>query len=75
MKRTGRGELTGALIDVCIGITQGNSLCSYLYLRVAKCHVFHFIFHGFSPTKLENRRAEQILELGGQLASVGERCC
>jgi hypothetical protein len=43
------------------GTTQGNLLCSYLYLKLIKHHIFHFIFYVFSSTKLENRRVEQIL--------------
>jgi hypothetical protein len=59
VKRTERGNSIGVVIHICMGTTQGNSLCSYLYLRLAKCHVSHFIFYGFSSTKLENRREEQ----------------
>jgi hypothetical protein len=44
-------------------ISQGNSLCSYLYLKL-KCHVFHLIFSLFSPTKSENRKEEQVLPRG-----------
>jgi hypothetical protein len=63
VKRTRRGESTGALIYIHMGTIQGNFPSSYLYLKLAKCHVscFIFIFYGFSSTKLENRRAEQVL--------------
>jgi hypothetical protein len=56
VKRTGRGESTGALIHICMGTTQGNSLCSCLYLKLAKCHASHFIFNinVFPSTKSEN---------------------
>jgi hypothetical protein len=64
VKRTGRGELIGAIIHICMGTTQGISLCSYLYLKLAKCHVSHFIFYVFSFTKSENWRAEQVLSGG-----------
>jgi hypothetical protein len=37
--------------------SQGNSLCSYFYLK-QKCHFFSFFL---SSTKLENRRVEQVL--------------
>jgi hypothetical protein len=70
MKRTGRGESTGAVIHICMGTTQGNSLCSYLYLRLAKCHVSHFIFYIFSSTKLGNRRVEQVLARRRRLAPM-----
>jgi hypothetical protein len=41
VKRTGRGESFGA------ATTQGNSLCSYLYLKPAKHYVSHFIYYVF----------------------------
>jgi hypothetical protein len=53
MKRTGRVESIGLVIDIFMGKTQRNSLCSYLYLKLAK-HVFCFMYV-FSATKLENR--------------------
>jgi hypothetical protein len=61
VKRTGRGKSIGAVKHICMGITQGNSLCSYLYLRLAKCHVSSSIFYAFSSTKSENRKAELVL--------------
>jgi hypothetical protein len=70
VKRTERGESIGVVIHICMGTTQGNFLCSYLYLKLAKRHVSHFIFYVFSSTKSENRRAEQILR-GHGLAPVG----
>jgi hypothetical protein len=54
----------GAVIPICMGTTQGNSLCSSLYLKLTKCHVSHFIFYVFSSTKLENRRVEQVGGVG-----------
>jgi hypothetical protein len=57
-----------------MGTTQGNSLCSYLYLKLAKSHVSHFIFYTFSSTKLENRMAEQVLPgSGGAGVGTGRR--
>jgi hypothetical protein len=44
-------------------ISQGNSLCSYLYFKL-KCHVFHFIFSPFPCRKSENRRVEKVLPRG-----------
>jgi hypothetical protein len=61
VKRTGRGESIVAVIHICMGTTQGISLCSDLYLKVAKHHVFHFSYYVFSSIKSENRRAEQVL--------------
>jgi hypothetical protein len=57
-----RGDKTiESITNICMEISQGNSLCSYLYLKLEKCHSFLFFFSLFSSTKLENMRAEQIL--------------
>jgi hypothetical protein len=48
-----------------MGTTQESSLYSYLYLKLAKCHVSLFLcfsFYVFFSTKLKNRRVEQVLE-------------
>jgi hypothetical protein len=60
----------GDIIHTYMEISQGNSLCSYLYLKL-KCHIFHFIFPLFSPTESEIRRAEQVLPRGGGMAPLG----
>jgi hypothetical protein len=59
-------------------ISQGNSLCNYLYLEQTKMSCFSCYF--FSFAKLENRRAEQVLPRGrvvtsqrGELAEKGGR--
>jgi hypothetical protein len=39
---TGRDEPTGVVIHICTETTQGNSLCSYLYLKLAKISCFSF---------------------------------
>jgi hypothetical protein len=64
MKRIGRGESIGAVINICIRTTQGNSLYSYVYLKLAKCHVCLFIFYVFSSTKL-NRFCRGVAPIGG----------
>jgi hypothetical protein len=58
-------------------ITQGNSLCSYLYLKLAKMPCFSFYLLCFSSTKSENRRADQVLPrvgfgMGGRGEVVGK---
>jgi hypothetical protein len=64
MKRTEIKILKCSVTHTCRGATQGNSLCSYLYLKLAKFHVSYFIHYAFSPTKSENGRAEQVLWWG-----------
>jgi hypothetical protein len=43
------------------GTTHGNSLCNYLYLKLAKHHIscFNLIFYVFSSTTLEKRRQKR----------------
>jgi hypothetical protein len=51
-------------------MSQGNTLCSYLYLKQAKMSFFLFFF--FPATKSENRRVEQVLwGRGKRLVPVG----
>jgi DMSO/TMAO reductase YedYZ heme-binding membrane subunit len=45
----------------CMGTTQGKSLCSYFYLKLARLMLLLLSFMFFSSTKWENRRAKQIL--------------
>jgi hypothetical protein len=54
MKKITADEPAGFIIHVDMEISQGNSLCSYLYLKQARTSFFPFI----SSTKLENRKAE-----------------
>jgi hypothetical protein len=60
MKKIRKDKPSRVIIHTYMEISQGNSPCSYLYLKL-KCFVFHFLFSLFSLTKLENRRAEQVL--------------
>jgi hypothetical protein len=63
VKKTGRGEPIGATIQICMEMTQGNSMCSGIFLsQTSKNFVFLFLsFMFFFFTKSENRRAEQVL--------------
>jgi hypothetical protein len=49
--------------------TKGNSLCSYLYLKLSQISCFPFYI--FSSTKLENKRVEEGVPVGR--GSGGER--
>jgi hypothetical protein len=61
----GGDETMWVVILMCIETTQGISLCSYPYLKLAKMPCFSIIFNVFSSTKSENKRAEQVLPGGG----------
>jgi hypothetical protein len=65
VKRIGRGESIGGVTHICMGTTQGNSLCSSLYLKLARCHVSYFIFYVFSSTKSYKRTGQVLWEEGG----------
>jgi hypothetical protein len=74
MKKIRGAKISRIIIHTYIEISQGNSLCTCLYLKL-KCHVFVLYFL-FSPTKLEKRIVEQVLpreEGWHQLEGVGFR--
>jgi hypothetical protein len=50
---------------------QGNSLCSHLYLKLAKTSCFSFYLLLFFSTKPENRKAEQVLPGWEEVALMG----
>jgi hypothetical protein len=56
---SGRHEPVGAVIHIFMETTQGISLCSYFYLKLAKMPCFSN--YVFSSIKSEMRRAEQVL--------------
>jgi hypothetical protein len=53
VKRTGKDKPIVVAIHICMETIQGNSLCSYLYLKVAKTL---FLFLSFMFFLLQNRR-------------------
>jgi hypothetical protein len=64
VKRSDRDEPVWVVIHMCIKITQGISLYSYLHLKLAKTLCFSFYLLCFSSTKLEKKKAEQVLPGG-----------
>jgi hypothetical protein len=56
VKRYNRDKPIWVVIHICMETTQGISLYSYFYLKVAKMPCFLIIF--FSSTKLENKGAK-----------------
>jgi hypothetical protein len=55
MKKIRGDKPIEVIIHICMEISLGNSLCSYLYFKQAK-KVFLFIFYLFSSTKSEKKR-------------------
>jgi hypothetical protein len=72
VKRTGSSKSIGVVIHICIGTTQGNSLCGYLYIKLAKCHASLFIFCFFFY-KIGEQEDGTGWE-GGRHSWEGERC-
>jgi hypothetical protein len=70
MKKNREDEPIEVIIHIYMEISQGNSLCSYIY-KQAKTSFFSFFL--FSSTKSENKRAEQVLPRRG-LVTVRGRC-
>jgi hypothetical protein len=64
VKRSGRDEPVWVVISMCMEATLGISLYSYLYLK-QKHYVFLIISYGFSSTKSENKKVEQVLPRSG----------
>jgi hypothetical protein len=54
-------------IHKCMEATLGNSLYSYFHLNLAKTLFFLLSLMFFSSTKLENKRAEQVLPGSGEV--------
>jgi hypothetical protein len=60
MKRCGRDEPIQVVIYLLMEATQGISLYSYPYLKLAKSYVFLITSYVFSSTKFE-KKTEQVL--------------
>jgi hypothetical protein len=72
-KKNRGDEPIGVIIHIYMELSHGNSLCSYLYLKQAKLSFLLLFYFLFSSTKLENRKAEQILSgvAGGGVGTSG----
>jgi hypothetical protein len=65
VKRTGRDESIGVVIYIHTQHKE-TPLCSFLYLKLAKCHVSFFIFCVFL---LENWRIGEHNSFGGRVGT------
>jgi hypothetical protein len=73
MKKIRGDELFGVIVRIYMEIPQGNSLYSTFISNKQKFHVFLFNFSLLSSTKLENRKAEQVLHKEGWVSASGRR--
>jgi hypothetical protein len=69
MKKIRGDEPIGVIIHIYMETSQGNSLCSYHYLKL-KCHDFHFIFSLFFFYKIGKQEDRMGPVQGGGLAPV-----
>jgi hypothetical protein len=70
MKKIRGDKLSGVVIHAYMELSQGNSLCSYLYLKL-KCHVFILSFLFFFLLQNWRTRRVQQAPPRGRLAPVG----
>jgi hypothetical protein len=73
VKRTRRDEPMRGVIHVCMETTQGNSLCSYVYLKLAKTSCFSFYLLLFLFYKIREQEGGTGSALGWEGAGGGER--
>jgi hypothetical protein len=59
MKRTGRVEPIGIVIYICIETTQGHSLCSYPFVKLANTPCFSVL--GFFFYKIEEQESRVLM--------------
>jgi hypothetical protein len=71
VKRTGKDEAIGILTCICMETTQGYSLSRYLYLKLAKIHVFLFSFYLFFFYKIEPKGNTGSAGVGGGTDELG----
>jgi hypothetical protein len=73
MKKIRGDKLIGVIIHTYMEISQGNSLCNYLYLKL-ECHFFCFIFSHFFSYKIREQvcRTSPAWE-GGEAGTSGRR--
>jgi hypothetical protein len=68
-KRSGREELICVVTHICLEIAQGNFLCSYFHLKLAKtlCFSFHLLCFFFNKIGEQEGRTDSALGWRGRL--------
>jgi hypothetical protein len=72
MKKIRGDKLFGVIVHIYVEISQGNSLCSYIYLKQAKMSCF-FLFYllSFFFYKIGEQEGGTSPAQGGRLAPMG----
>jgi hypothetical protein len=71
MKKIREDEPTGVITHLYMEIPQGNSLCSYLYLKQANMSCFSFSFFFFFFCKIREQEGRTGPAWGGGVVPVG----
>jgi hypothetical protein len=71
MKRTSRDKPIGVVIRICTETKTMNSLCSYLYLKLAKTSCFSFYLLSFFFYKIGEQEGK-IGCRGGRVGTGGK---
>jgi hypothetical protein len=66
MKKPGRSKSTGDVMHIYLGTAQGNSLCSYLYLKLAKMSCFSFVCVSLFFYKIREQEGGTDSNVGGR---------
>jgi hypothetical protein len=72
LKRVGRS--VGAVKHICMEITQGNSLCSYLYLKLARAPCISFYLLCFFFYKIEEQEDRTGTAWGDKKIGTSGKC-
>jgi hypothetical protein len=71
MKKIKGDKSTEIIIHKCMEISQGNSLCSYLFLKQARMSRFSFYLFSVFFYKIGEQEGGYGSCLGGRLAPIG----
>jgi hypothetical protein len=71
MKKIRGDKAIGVMIHIYMAIPQGNALCSYLYLKLAKMSCFSFYLFSLFFYKIGKWEGGTGPAQWGRLASVG----
>jgi hypothetical protein len=72
VKRTGRDEQIGVVTHIYMEATKGNSLCSYLYLKLAKTPCFSYYLLCFFFYKIGEQEGRTSSAWGADTSGRGE---
>jgi hypothetical protein len=61
VRRTGRDEPIVVVRHICMETTEGNFLCTYLYLKLAKASCFSFLCFFFKKIGEQDGRTASAL--------------